>query len=215
MGENSNFRRRVLVVEDENLTRVLISRLLTDEGFEVLTAASALEASAVTEDFDPDALIVDISLGKGPSGIDLVHSLQATKPYLSFMVLSNFAAPPTSIKGLKNVVYLQKNSISDPNVLVAAVNSALSKRNAAAKYPFSVPQQVSKLTSQQLKVLGLIAEGLSNSEIAHRRKTTVEATEQMIGRIYKKLGLERSAAATLRVRATQIYRDTLGNSSIK
>ncbi|AOY55483.1 response regulator transcription factor [Candidatus Rhodoluna planktonica] len=212
MSENSNFRRRILIVEDENLTRVLISNLLTSEGFEVQTADSALHASKLTKDFDPDALIVDISLGKGPTGIDLVHSLQATRPYLSFLVLSNFAAPPASIKELKSVAYLQKNQISDPKVLISALNSAMSKPDAAQNYPFKVPNEVSKLTAQQLKVLGLVAQGLSNSEIASRRNTTVESTEQMIGRIYKKLGLERNSAATLRVQATKIYRETLGNN---
>lgn len=212
MPENSaTFTRRVLVVEDEQLTRTLIAGLLAGSNFEVKACGSALEAMGLVESFDPDALIVDISLGTGPSGIDLVQALKHSKPHLSFMVLSNYSAAPASIKGLQNVAYLQKNSISDPAILINALNSILSSKTSETQYPFSVPERVSDLTTQQLEVLAWISDGLSNQEIASRRNTTIESAEQMIGRIYKKLGLERNSASSLRVQATAIYRTILGN----
>jgi DNA-binding NarL/FixJ family response regulator len=211
-GNSAAFVRRILVVDDEQLTRTLIAGLLAGSNFEVNTCGSALEAMGLVESFDPDALIVDISLGTGPSGIDLVQALKHSKPHLSFMVLSNYAAAPASIKGLQNVAYLQKNAISESSILIEALNSILSNNTNESQYPFAIPEKVAGLTTQQLEVLSWISDGLSNQEIANRRNTTLESCEQMIGRIYKKLGLERNGSRSLRVQATAIYRTIISNN---
>ena len=204
------FTRRILLVEDEQLTRALVANLLEQQGFEVRTSGSADEAATTALEFDPDALVVDISLGSGPTGIDLMHSLRADNPHLAFVVLSNYAAAPASIKNLQRVAYLQKKSVADPRVLISALESVLVSRGNSEEYPFSSPAQVAALNKNQLAVISMIADGLSNQEIALRRGTTVEATEQLISRIYKKMGLKRTSDRSLRVQASSIYLASLG-----
>lgn len=212
MLPSAEFKRRVLLVEDEELTRTLVAVLLENEGFDVSSCSNALDAVNLVDSFDPDVLIVDISLGTGPTGIDLVQALKNTKPYLSFMVLSNYAAAPASIKGLKNVAYLQKNTISDKKRILSALDSIFLNNDASRQFPFKVPEKVAGLTKQQVEVLSWMTEGFSNREIANRRNTTVESTEQMIGRIYKKLGLQRDGSRSMRVQAISYFRETLGSN---
>lgn len=208
---NQGFKRRLLLVEDEQLTQSLISNLLSQRGFEVEACGNASEAATLARTFDPDVMVVDISLGEGPSGIDLIHAMRNAYPHLAFVVLSNFAALPTSIRDLKEIAYLRKRDVADPQMLVNAVEQVLRDVDASSTFPIAQSTALSSLTKQQLDVLALVAAGLSNQEIAQRRGTTIQSTEQLIGRIYKALGLKRDRARSLRVQATSVYSSIMGN----
>lgn len=208
------FTRRLLLVEDEQLTRSLLESFLASKGFEVRGAASANEASKIARDFDPDAMVVDISLGDGPSGLDLIHAMQNAKSHIAFVVLSNYSAPPTSIKDLPRVAYLQKKNVADPATLLEALESVLADRDPKNLYPFANQSPLAGLTSTQIEVLSWIAAGLSNQEIASRRSTTIQSVEQLIRRIYDKLGLKRDSSKSLRVQATSLYSSTVGSRAV-
>lgn len=192
-------------MEDEQFTRSLIENLLQQEGFEVKACGNAEAAAALVRDFDPDALVVDISLGEGPTGIDLIYALSHGYPHLAFVVLSNYSALPASLDNLTKVAYLRKRDVADPRMLIQAIEDVLRDTDPSKSFPIEQLTVLSKLTTRQLEVLSLIASGLTNQEIAHRRGTTVESTEQLIGRIYKSLGLRRDSAKSMRVQASAIY----------
>jgi len=67
--------KKILVVDDDELTKRLLSRRLIEEGYEVVTASSGAEAiqSAIKE--DPDAVIMDIML-PDMQGSDVVRTFQ-------------------------------------------------------------------------------------------------------------------------------------------
>ena len=211
----AKFSRRVVLVEDEQFTRALVANLLQINGFEVRHCGSALEASKLVESFDPDAMIVDISLGRGPTGIDLIEAIRHSKPHLAFVVLSNFAVPPKSIQDFSEIAYVNKTEVSDPNVLITALNTVLHDTKPSELFPFSSPKEISNLTRQQLEVLYWLSAGESNQEIARRRDIGVESVEQMLTRIYKKLGIKRDPAKSMRVQATSVYRSVLGDTTIE
>ena len=85
--------RRLLVVEDEPLMASLLSQVLTASGFDVETAGDVLEARAAIRNFDPDGILLDISLGDGPSGLDLAHVLHAQRPDIAIIVLTKYPDP--------------------------------------------------------------------------------------------------------------------------
>ena len=64
----TDFPRRAQIVEDDALTRSLISTLLVVGGFHVQACASSREAHEVFDHFDPDVLVVDIQLREKPNG---------------------------------------------------------------------------------------------------------------------------------------------------
>lgn len=208
---NNTFTRRVLLVEDENLTRSLLEGYLSNHGFEVRGAASATEGAQVLADFDPDAMVVDISLGDGPSGLDLIHAVSHGSPHMAFVVLSNFAVTPSSIKDLPKLAYLQKRHVSNLSHLIEALESVLTDHDPVELFPVEQANPLSTLTASQIEVLEWIASGLSNQEIAHRRGTTIQSTEQLIRRIYDKLGLTRDSSKSLRVQATGLFRSIAGD----
>lgn len=67
---------RVLLVDDDGLTRDLVTRVLTSEKFEVAVASSAEQIEAVTRAFQPDAVLVDVHIPDMPGGgaVALVRS---------------------------------------------------------------------------------------------------------------------------------------------
>lgn len=68
-------RMRVLLVEDNIYTRLLVDRLLKDT-YEVTVAANAGEAFAIATESEFDVLLMDINLGDGPNGLDLMQEIR-------------------------------------------------------------------------------------------------------------------------------------------
>lgn len=207
----SPFTRRILLVEDEQLTRVLLEGFLQRNGFEVLGAESATHAASLSKEFDPDAMVVDISLGDGPSGLDLILAMKNANPHLAFVVLSNYAIPPFAIQDLPKVAYLQKGRVGEARLLVQALESVLTDRDPREQFPLNQPNPISSLTQNQLEVLSWMAAGLTNHEIAKRRGTTIQSTEQLIKRIYDKIGLKRDEYKSLRIQAVSLYTAITGS----
>jgi len=85
----------VLMVEDESSLRRVVDRILTEEGYRVLVAASGEEALeiAAREPGAIDLLVSDVVLG-GMTGPDLVTSLKARRPALKVLLMSGYAGVP-------------------------------------------------------------------------------------------------------------------------
>ena len=206
MGQS--FVRRVLVVDDEPIIRTLVSERLTQHGFECYTAADALSAKRVMLKEDPDALVVDLDLGDGPSGTELIGALSAMNPSLGFVLLTNYTPTPAELKSAGNLRYLNKRDVSDIKLVVDALDSVL--RHGEQQIGELSPGVLSKLTPGQLAVLGLLAKGMSNSEIALKRGVGLRAVEQTIHRLYAALDLHRAAGGSARVAASRIYTSEMG-----
>ena len=81
-------KRNLLIVEDEPLVSALLADSLANENFEIRTAASASEATAIVRKFDPDVAILDINLGRGVNGIDLAFILSQQHPGIAILLLT-------------------------------------------------------------------------------------------------------------------------------
>jgi two-component system cell cycle response regulator DivK len=66
---------KVLVIEDNPMNMELASDLLRARGYDVLQAATALEALGVLQEFKPDLILMDIQL-PGLNGLDLTKRLK-------------------------------------------------------------------------------------------------------------------------------------------
>jgi len=203
-------RRRVLLVEDEAMSRTLLSDLVRSAGFDVEACSSAAEAMKAFKKFDPDAVISDIDLGFGPSGLDLVVALSKRAPYLAFVILSNYAITPDyRHEALGRAAYLRKQELDDASVLIDALEAALTDQSQRGRVA-EAGGRLSVLTAQQVQVLRMIAEGLSNEEIGKRRDTSVKSVEHMTSRIFTALGIESNPGVNVRVAAARIYIEEAG-----
>ncbi len=66
---------RILVVDDDGDTRIYLTMLLEDNGYEVESAGDAATARRMLDDFEPAAILMDV-LMPGRSGLDLLTSLR-------------------------------------------------------------------------------------------------------------------------------------------
>lgn len=205
------FKRRILVVDDEPIIRTLIRDRFSALGFEAWAAADAFEAQEIAKRRDPDALVVDLDLGPGPTGIELITAIAAKKPELGFVLLSNFSPAPWELRVAKHLAFVHKSQVLDFQNLVDALDEVL--RETAQKTKSTGTSSTSEplpLTKKQTRVLALLSQGLSNQEIADELAVSKGAIEQAIQRIYRALSLDESLAGSRRVSAARLYSKIMG-----
>ena len=116
---------KVLIVEDDAFIRGLIAEYLSKAGFAVTQASNAAEASRLIHLIDPDALVLDIDLGAGPSGIDLVKGLNLNSNEIGIVFYKTQINPDASQKRLVAV-----GRISTVVLMVLSTLLALLLQNA-------------------------------------------------------------------------------------
>jgi DNA-binding NarL/FixJ family response regulator len=207
--------RTLVVVENESLLRDLIARSLEAVGFDVTTAANASDAKRACKAVDPDACIVDIELGPGPDGFDFAEYLSREAPDVGVVFLTNLPDPRFAQRDSKSVkqsqAYLRKSQLVDSKELVDAVNAVLKEEDVSQyRHDQAAGRPLADLSKRQLVVLQLMAEGLSNSQIAEARGTTVRAVEGMISRIFQALDIDAQGSGNARIAASKAYLGAVG-----
>lgn len=209
------FTRRVLIVEDDALIRGLLASTLISHGFEVETATSTAQAVDVATEFDPDVALLDINLGIGATGFDLADALLAKFPHLAILFLtqlpdSRFAGrDPKSLPPASG--YLHKTKLSEPGVLIQALEAVLSEDRKSITHDDQDPlRPFASLSRTQIGILRMVAAGLSNKEIADQRGTTLRAVQDTIARCFKTLGITDTNEGHNRVVATRKFIEASG-----
>ena len=201
--------RKLLVVEDEPLMASLLAQTLRSANFQVETAANAADARKVIDRFDPDIVLLDISLGDGPSGIHLAHVIHETRPDIAVLILTKHPdAKSATAEGLElppNVGFLRKHLVSDLQYLVNAIEKVLTDRSEEVRQDEPHVNPLANLGQQAMKVLALMAQGYNNTEIAVRMELSVKSVERWIENIYKELKIESKGAINPRVEAARQY----------
>jgi two-component system, NtrC family, response regulator len=90
----------VLVVDDEKNYLVVIEDLLSDDGYEVLTASSASEALEMLQDTLVDCVLSDIKM-PGMSGIELLDRIKTLDPDLPVILMTAFAEVDQAVSAMK------------------------------------------------------------------------------------------------------------------
>jgi DNA-binding NarL/FixJ family response regulator len=201
--------RKLLVVEDEPLMASLLSQSLTAANFQVETASNAAAARKVIDRFDPDILLLDISLGDGPSGIHLAHAIHETRPDIAILILTKHPdAKSATADGLDlppRVGFLRKHLVNDLDYLISAIEMVLTDRPQEVRQDQSTDNPLIKLGPQALKVFAFMAQGYNNTEIALRMDLSVKSVERWIETIYKELSIESKGSINPRVEAARRY----------
>jgi DNA-binding NarL/FixJ family response regulator len=201
--------QKLLLVEDNQFMRTLIAEILEAEGFELAIADSAAEAIKLSYSFDPDAAILDVELGSGPNGFDVARILRETSPEIGIVFLTNIPEPKTigvDNKSIpKDAAYLVKDSVADKQLLVKAIAASLRGRINPELRQDRAEHELSNLSRSQLDLLHMAALGLSNTEIALRRGTTIRAVENLFKRAVDAAGIEVGPGEHGRVLAVRKY----------
>ena len=83
----------ILVVDDEPLIRMSLAASFEDAGFQVLEARNVLQAIAIIARERVGAIVTDVDMPGGLSGLDLVDLVAATSPSTALIVVSGRALP--------------------------------------------------------------------------------------------------------------------------
>jgi DNA-binding NarL/FixJ family response regulator len=210
---------RVVVGEDEPFVREGILRVLQEGGFDVVgTAADARELLRMAEAYRPDVVVTDIQMppDHGDDGLRAALAIRAARPGTGVLVLSQFLEDTYAFAlvadGAQGVGYLLKEKVGDLRTFVDAVRRVAG--GGSVLDPDVVARLVGRarkagplddLTPRERQVLGLIAEGRSNSGIANELVVTVSAVERHVTSIFDKLGLRQAPDAHRRVLAVLKY----------
>lgn len=206
------WRRRIVVVDDEPMTVALLVESLTASGFEVRTATDAAAGRAVVAAFDPDVAILDLALGRGPSGADLAHILHREHPDVALLVLTRLPDARAAGGGGGSVPllpegcgYLRKSMVTDGRAILDAIELVLSDQPQRVAADAEPERPFARLSSTQVAVLRMVAQGLTNTEIARRREVSIGSVEQMLNSIYRGLGIGSDAAVNPRTEAVRMF----------
>ncbi|WP_024876855.1 response regulator transcription factor [Saccharomonospora piscinae] len=209
---------RVVIAEDAVLLREGVQRLLADDGITTVAAVdNGDHLVAAVETHRPDLALVDVRMPPTFTDEGLRAALRARElvPGLPVLVLSQYVEETYAVEllsaGAGGVGYLLKERVADVAEFLDAIHRVSS--GGTAIDPDVIAQLMARgrrdplasLTPRESEVLGLMAQGMTNSAIAVRLVVSHGAVEKHIGNIFAKLGLETSDTEHRRVRAVLTY----------
>lgn len=193
-------RIRVLLVEDHDFTRSTLAATLRAEDFVVVASVStARDALLAVNEHDVDCAVIDLNLGRGPSGIDVAYGLREHDPRIGILLLTAFADRRLHSGDERPLPlgahYAVKHDIRSSAQLRDAVHIAL----GVATAPPSSSTARLPLSDTQMETVRMLDEGLTNAEIAKRRGVSERTVQTTIGRIVTSLKLNPAPGQNPRV----------------
>lgn len=114
---------RLLVVDDKEGFREQLRHVFTDEGYEVITAASGEEAIAALESFSPDIVIADVVLPNG-DGFSMLEHARERGLHCPIIVITAYGSQESAVQALRLGAYDFVTKPFDLDVILAAVRRA-------------------------------------------------------------------------------------------
>ena len=207
---DSDGRIRVFLLDDHEIVRRGLRDLFEAESDLVVVgeSGSAVEAQSRIPALRPDVAVLDARLPDG-SGIEVCRSIRSVDPRLQALILTSydddealFAAIMAGAAGyvLKQIgttdlVDAVRRVAGGQSLLDPAVTFRVLERLRSG--PPEEPDELAQLTAQERKILGLIAEGLTNRQIAEAIFLAEKTVKNYVSSILMKLGLERRTQAAV------------------
>lgn len=214
----------VLIADDHPLVRSGIAGFLrTQPDLEVVAEASTgAEAMELAQRHRPDVALIDLQM-PGGDGVEAIRRIATSVPHTRLVVLTSHAGDADIFPAIRAgaLSYLLKDV--GPDALAAAVRAAAAGEavlhpRVAARVVSELrgghrdqPNALRDLTERELEVLRLVAEGLSNTDIADRLVIGEKTVKTHVSAILTKLHLaDRTQAAVHAWRHGVLRRPTEG-----
>ena len=202
-------QHRLLIVDDHEIVRQgLVAMLSRRPGFQVVAEAGTVaESIEMARRFQPDLVIMDVRLPDG-SGIEACREIRAEHPQTRVVILTSYPDEEAvfsaivagasgyllkQVRGRDLVSALEAvgrgESLLDPAVTEKVLERV--RRIASG----DANDELAQLTSQEQKILMLVAEGKTNKEIAADVFLSDKTVKNYVSSILSKLNLQRRAQA--------------------
>jgi len=204
---------KVMVLEDDPFARISIVAAMRKFGYDVVLEESmpgpALKTAKIVK---PDVAILDLHLGDGATGLDVAVELRKHLPRIGIVLLTSYEDPRLLNPSLPPVpagtVYVTKQSVEKITSLQVAVEKSIRVHEWSEEN--STAHAFGKLTDVQIETLRLVAQGLSNAEIASQRFVNEKSIEQTISRVAKSLQIKAEPNTNQRVHMARVYFRAVG-----
>jgi two-component system, NarL family, response regulator DevR len=205
----STARIRVYLLDDHEMVREGLKTMLEASGdIEVVgESSSASEASRRIPALRPDVAVLDARLPDG-SGIEVCRSIRSVDPGINALILTSydddealFAAIMAGAAGyvLKDV---RGTDLLDGTKRVAGGHSLIDPALVArvldrVRNGPQVAPELAELTEQEIRLMGHLAEGLTNRQISERMFLAEKTVKNYVSNLLHKLGFERRTQAAV------------------
>ncbi len=200
---------RVYLLDDHEVVRQGLRALLEASGdIEVVgESGSAVEAAARIPALQPQVAVLDGRLPDG-SGVEVCREVRSVDPSIQALILTSydddealFAAIMAGAAGyvLKEIIGTDLvSAVRHVAAGMSLIDPSLTARVLErVRHPSSTAPELEGLTEQELRLLALVAEGLTNRQIAERMFLAEKTVKNYVSSILGKLGLERRTQAAV------------------
>jgi DNA-binding NtrC family response regulator len=113
---------KILIIEDEKITRKSLSNILQTEGYEVYSAEDGEEGLNIFKSVNPEIVITDLRLPK-LNGIDILTSILSISPSCKVILITAFATVDTAVTSLKIGAYDYLTKPFSPDKLLSILRN--------------------------------------------------------------------------------------------
>lgn len=215
---------RVMIASDDAFELTTMSAALRLHGVNIVAEASnRVVAENTFRSLQPEVLIIDV-IFSGSEAISLINNFRKSNPTLGIVLMT--ACPDLRLLGISEksiphgVQIVLKRSVADLAVLSFAIsqstesqaikNSASWVKSHSSLHENAFVTVLNDFTDIQVATLRLVAQGLSNSEIAKVRFVSEKSVEQIVARIAQHLRVTPDRSKNLRVVITGEYFKWIG-----
>jgi NarL family two-component system response regulator LiaR len=200
---------RILIADDHAIVREGLRALIeTEPGMDLVgEAGDGVEAVRLACTLEPDVILLDLVMPR-MNGLEAIAAITADLPGTRILVLTSFAEDDKVFPAIKAgaLGYLLKDT--SPRALLQAIRDVYEGESSlhptiARKLvgelhrPSHPPPAGQELTEREVEVLGLVAQGLANQEIANRLFISERTVRKHVSNILGKLHLANRTQATL------------------
>jgi DNA-binding NtrC family response regulator len=123
---------KILVIDDEEKLRSLLTRIINLEGYEVFQASDCKTGLKRLEQLDIDVILCDVKLPDG-SGVDLVKTIKEKFNHSEIILLTAYGNIPDGVQAIKNGAFDYIIKGDDNNKIIPLINRAIEKVELAKR----------------------------------------------------------------------------------
>jgi len=224
MGETQVNPTRVLLINSDTFELATLSASLRLHGVNIVgEAANIFLAENLFRSLQPEIVLIDLQ-PPGEEAITFLAKARKVNPELGIVIMT--VCPDFRLIGLherdipRGSKIILKRSLSDLSIVTTTFATSLAAVRDESRVTWidthavihenSSINKVKELTDVQIETLRLVAQGLSNSEIARVRFVSEKSVEQIVARIAQHLGISPDRGKNLRVALAAEYFTWLG-----